>query len=228
MEFNELMSELESMGTEQNRKIYSRHGAGEVLFGVSFKNLGILKKKIKKNHDLSLKLMRTGNADAICLAAMIMDPKQVSMKQAEDWLKSSSYYLHVDILAGNVLVKTPFVDEAREKWLDSNHEFTAQAGWDLVANAAMKREDLPDSYFETKLKRIESKISDGMNRERHAMNNALIAIGIRNEPLRDKAIEASRRIGKVVVDHGQTACKTPVAEPYILKAHERKNKKKSK
>jgi len=33
---------------------------------------------------------------------------------------------------------------------------------------------------------------------------------------------AARRIGKVEVDHGDTSCKTPDAEPYILKASARK------
>ena len=49
------------------------------------------------------------------------------------------------------------------------------------------------------------------------MNMALISIGGSREALREKAIAASRRIGKVEVDHGETGCKTPVAEPYINK-----------
>ncbi len=226
MEFKEVMGELESLGTELNRKIYVRHGAGEILFGVSFKNLGLMKKKIKKNHELSLQLWESGNADAQCLSTMIMDSKHVTKKQAESWLKEISYYLLVDLLVGNVFKKTSFANEAREQWIDSDHEYTAQAGWDLVAHAAMKIDELSDEYFESKLERIEKTIDAGMNRERHAMNNALIAIGIRNESLRDKAISASHRIGEVVIDHGETACKTPIAEHYILKANDCKKKKK--
>jgi hypothetical protein len=40
--------------------------------------------------------------------------------------------------------------------------------------------------------------------------------------LRQKAIEAARRIAKVEVDHGETTCKTPDAVPYIEKAAKRK------
>jgi len=36
---NDVMTELEFLGTEQNRKIYRRHGAGDNQFGVSFANL---------------------------------------------------------------------------------------------------------------------------------------------------------------------------------------------
>ena len=47
------------------------------------------------------------------------------------------------------------------------------------------------------------------------MNRALIAIGIRNEDLKQTAIGIAREIGKVQVDHGATSCKTPDAESYI-------------
>jgi hypothetical protein len=50
------------------------------------------------------------------------------------------------------------------------------------------------------------------------MNMAVIQIGCRNAALRKAATAAARRIGKVVVDHGDTACKTPDAAAYIDKA----------
>lgn len=50
------------------------------------------------------------------------------------------------------------------------------------------------------------------------MNNALIAIGIYKPELREKAITAAQRIGKVDVDHGKTSCKIPDAAEYINKA----------
>ena len=53
-------------------------------------------------------------------------------------------------------------------------------------------------------------------------SRAVIAIGLRNANLEKRAIAAARRIGKVEVDHGDTSCKTPDAEPYILKASARK------
>ena len=61
------------------------------------------------------------------------------------------------------------------------------------------------------------------------MNNALINIGVRNSALEKKAVAAAKRIGKVVVDHGETGCKTPDAASYIAKtlAHRRKKAKKA-
>ncbi|HEX7343423.1 MAG TPA: DNA alkylation repair protein, partial [bacterium] len=79
--------------------------------------------------------------------------------------------------------------------------------------------------FEKFLTIIEREIHRSKNRVREAMNGALIAIGMRNEKLQKQAIAAARRIGKVVVDHGETGCKTPDAEAYILKAAARSKKK---
>ena len=49
----DVLRELELLGTEQTRKIYRRHGVGENQFGVSYANLGKLKKRIKVNHALA-------------------------------------------------------------------------------------------------------------------------------------------------------------------------------
>ena len=48
MNKTQVLKQLKSLGTEQNRKIYARHGVKNELFGVSFANLGKLKKEIKR------------------------------------------------------------------------------------------------------------------------------------------------------------------------------------
>ncbi len=57
------------------------------------------------------------------------------------------------------------------------------------------------------------------------MNMALIAIGLRSDSLEAQAVAAAQRIGKVIVDHGQTNCKTPAAIPYIEKAKAHRKEK---
>jgi 3-methyladenine DNA glycosylase AlkD len=53
---SEVMEQLESCGTAQNRKVFSRHGAQEPLYGVSYANLRGLVKKIKRDHALAREL----------------------------------------------------------------------------------------------------------------------------------------------------------------------------
>lgn len=57
------------------------------------------------------------------------------------------------------------------------------------------------------------------------MNSALIAIGIRNPELLEKALSIAAVIGKVQVDHGETSCKTLDAADYIRKTLARRAKK---
>ena len=53
------------------------------------------------------------------------------------------------------------------------------------------------------------------------MNGFVIAVGSYVKPLTADAIAAARKIGKVTVDMGDTACKVPDAATYIDKVKKR-------
>lgn len=224
MTLDETMQALREMGTEQNRKVYARHGAGPNTFGVSFANLGKLKKQIRTDHSLARELWASGNTDAMTLATMVADPSSVTAVELDGWLRDLSYYMLAALLAGFV-AKTPHAAKKREQWTQGKEDLKAQTGWNLVGFAAMQDTSLDDAYFAARIAEIESKIHLAKNRTRHAMNGALIAIGMRNESLKKLAVAAARRIGKVVVDHGETGCVTPDAIAYIDKAEESKRRR---
>ena len=227
LEFKTVIQELEDLGTEQNRKIYRRHGVGEDLFGVSFGNIRKLQKKIKKDHALALELWATGNHDARILATMIADPKIEEEDSRHDWIESWAADLDNYIIAdafAELVSKTAAAREKAERWNQSEEEWTGRAGWTLMAKIAMKDRTLPDEYFEELLSTIEAEIHTRQNRVRDAMNSALIATGIRNEKLQERALRAAGNIGKVDVDHGATGCVTPDAASYILKTVNRKSR----
>ena len=227
MLLEEVMQQLEEYGTEQIRKTYKNHGAKEPLFGVSFANLKLLKKKIKKDHDLAILLWETKNMDAMTLATMILDPKKVTTELLNKWVQEVDYYCLMDVLM-TAICTSPIAIERMEDWTKSDDEWIGRAGWSLLANIAIKNKTLQDDFFSPYLEEIKVNIHNEKNRKKEAMNSALIAIGIRNEDLERKAIEIAREIGKVHVDHGATSCKTPDAESYIKKARERVAKKKVK
>ncbi|CAM3884448.1 MULTISPECIES: DNA alkylation repair protein [Bacillus cereus group] len=227
MLLEEVMQQLEEYGTEQNRKIFKNHGAKEPLFGVSFANLKLLKKKIKKDHDLAILLWETKNMDAMTLATMILDPKKVTTAQLNKWVQEVDYYCLMDVLM-NAICTSPIAIERMEEWTKSDDEWIGRAGWSLLANIAIKNKTLQDDFFSPYLEEIKVNIHNEKNRKKEAMNSALIAIGIRNEDLEQTAIEIAREIGKVKVDHGATSCKTPDAEAYIKKTKERAEQKKVK
>lgn len=220
MNAKEILKELETLGTAQNRKVYARHGyPPDATFGVSFANLGKLRQKISVNHALAGELWASGNADARILACQIADPQQARSAELDRWVKQIDFYVLADSFARYVAA-TPFLEAKIKKWTDAKNQYVGQAGWSLIAFAAMNQPDLPDSFFEAHLRTIAAEIHQAPNRTRHAMNQALIAIGVRNPALTRRALEVAAKIGKVEVDHGETSCTTPDAASYIRKTLE--------
>jgi len=227
MTLSEVMKQLEAHGTAQNRKVYARYGASANMFGVSFANLYKFQKQIKVDHELAEQLWATGNHDAQVLATLIADPSAMTDKKIEEWAKDLKNN-GLAKLYSNLLIKSPLARKKAEKWHKSKEELIASLGWALISRLALGDNDLPDEYFEQYLKLIESGIHKQKNWVRYEMNGALISIGLRSDRLEKKATEVARKIGKVVVDHGDTNCKTPDAVEYIARTKAYRNKKRAK
>jgi 3-methyladenine DNA glycosylase AlkD len=224
MTIKEAMQALEKAGKEQYRKIYARHGVQGEMFGVSTADLTKLAKKIKMDGSLAEELWRSGNHDARILASMIADAASLTAAR----LKAMATDVGDKVQSGalsTLAARSPHARQVAEAWIASDDEFVGSAGWNVVAQLAQKDETLPDGWYADLLGIIERRIHKAKNRTKASMNNALIAIGARNPKLQGPAIAAARRIGKLTVDHGDTDCKTPDAEAYILKAVARKKGK---
>ncbi|HEX4959708.1 MAG TPA: DNA alkylation repair protein [Thermoanaerobaculia bacterium] len=215
MNVQETLDTLKSLGKEQMRKTYLRHGAREDCYGVSTPDLKNLQKKLKKDPDLAGPLWATGNHEARVLATMIADPQRFDLAALDGWAADLANYVEMGYLA-QVAANSPAAREAMERWIESDGEWIASAGWIVVSHLAATGE-LSDAEAAGYLARIERDLRGSRNRVRHQMNGALIAIGGSRPALRDEAIAAARRIGKVEVDHGDTGCKTPDAVEYIRK-----------
>lgn len=216
MRLDEAMSALEAAGSEQTRKTYARHGVGPNQFGVSFAVLKDLAKKIKVDSTLAGELWETGNHDARVLATMIADPKQESEERLDRWAADLDNKTIADTFT-RFVAKTSLARAKADAWRDHENEWIGEAGWFLVTHLAGQDEALPDQYFLDRLRTIESDIHNRKNRVRHAMNQAVISIGLRNEALEAEALAAAANIGRVEVDHGDTACETPDVAAYIAK-----------
>lgn len=215
MELAETLRRLEALGSEQTRKIFRRHGAGEKMYGVKYGDLEGLRKEIKRDHALALQLWATGNHDARTLATMIADPAQIDEAQAAALAGEAENHIQADALAG-LVAKNPYAWSLAERWLDSDRPNLSRLAWSIVGTLA-NRPAGEDERFMALLPAIEAGIHTRPNRIREAMNWTLIAIGVRSERLAAEAVAVAGRIGKVTVDHGDTSCKTPDAIPYIRK-----------
>jgi 3-methyladenine DNA glycosylase AlkD len=100
MDYQSLVQELESLGTAQNRRVYTRHGVGENQYGVSCGNLRKLQKRIKQDHGLAQQLWASGNHDCRVLATMIADPSQADDHLLESWASDLDNYVITDAFSG--------------------------------------------------------------------------------------------------------------------------------
>ncbi len=227
MNLNSALRELKRRGTMQNRKAYRRHGVSENMYGVSLADLRLLAKQIRTDHSLACQLWATGNHDARVLATLIADPAQFDAKMLDAWSKGLSDYVIADQFAG-LVARTSYWQKKAEKWHAVRGEWIGRAGWNLIGQLALHEPTLPDSYFEPYLIEIETSIHQQKNRVREAMNNALIAVGIRNTALQERALSVAKAIGPVEIDHGETNCKTPDAAEYIRRTIAHRQKKDAK
>ena len=79
MTTTEIMLELTKLGSEQTKKTFINHGAPpNTTYGVKIGDLKIIQKKIKKNYKLALELYDTKISDAMYLAGLIADEKQMT------------------------------------------------------------------------------------------------------------------------------------------------------
>lgn len=216
----DVMRRLESMGTAQARQTYARHGVQAPCFGVRYADLYSVVKDIGTNHPLAVQLWRTANHDARVVATMIADHARATARMLREWAGTVDNQLMCDAVARLALQSGQGWQLAME-WIESRSEWVAATGWQLIAALAGHDTAHGDREYAALIARIERDIHDSANRVKHTMNNALIGIGLRSAGLYEIARAAAQRIGRVDVDHGKTACKTPDAAAYMAKAAKR-------
>lgn len=212
----DVMALLESAGSEQTRKTYGRHGATGPMFGVPFGFLGKLWKRIRFDHDLALKLWKTGNVDARNLAMKIADATLITSAELDQWARENPMRM-CGLYIASLTQESGQGQTKAKAWLASKEEKLRATGWAVIGVLSNRDEEAPDETFKKHLATIEKSIHSEANEVKAAMNGALIAIGGRSPALRKTATAAAKRIGKVEVDHGPTACETPDAAAYLDK-----------
>lgn len=223
MTVQEIMSELQSLGSESIKKILVKHGVKEPFFGVKIEYLKPIQKRLGVNYQLAKDLYATGNADAMYLAGLIADDKKMTREDLQIWVGQA--------LSNNISEYTvPWVAssgnygyELALQWMDSNEEHIAAAGWATLINWVSLKPDneLDISSLKDLLARVVKTIHTAPNRVCSTMNSFVIAVGSYVPTLTADAIAIAKTIGTVTVDQNGTACKVPDAITYITKVKDR-------
>jgi 3-methyladenine DNA glycosylase AlkD len=219
MTAQEIMQELKVYGNASTKNTFLNHGAPEPLFGVKVGDLKKIQKKVKKDHALSLELYDTGNSDAMYLAGLIADENKITKAQLNKWAKNASWYMISEYTVPWIAAESPHGFELGMEWIDSKKPNVASTGWATLSSVVslVPNENLDLQAIESLLEKAASEVHKAPNRVRYTMNGFIISVGSYVKPLHKKACAFAKKIGKVQVDVGGTACKVPFAEEYIPK-----------
>ncbi len=223
MDASEIIAQLKAFGSEQTKKTFLRHGAKEPFYGVKVEDLKKIQKKVKKNHELSLELYDSGISDAMYLAGLIADEKKISKAELQKWAETASWYMISDFTVPWVAAESAYGLELGLEWIKSDEEKIASSGWATLSSlvSVKPNSELDIALFSKLIEEVEASIHQAKNRVKQTMNAFLIAVGSYIPELTEKATQAGIRNGKIVVDMGDTACKTPYAPDYIKKVEDK-------
>lgn len=220
MKLKEVMAALEAKGSEAVKTLLKKHGAREPFFGVKIGDLKPLAKRLKGEQALALELYATGNGDAQYLAGLIADGAKMTRRELQSWADTAGW----DMIAGTTV---PWVASEHPegfalalKWIEAKDGQVVRAGWQTLGALVTIRpdEELRVKEFAALLDRVMRTLRTASEDTRLAMNYFVIACGTYSPALATKAIATARAMGKVVADMGDTACKIPDAESYIMKS----------
>lgn len=220
MTAQQIVAEIEPLGTEGYRRVLRNHGIEGPLFGVKIEELKKYEKAIKKDYQLALDLYATGIYDAMYLAGLIADEKKMSKDDLRTWLKNATSEMVAEFAVAWVAADGPHGWELGLEWIESPDESTAVVGWGTLSSVVAVRNDadLDIPALRGLLARVQSTIHEQPNRVRYKMNGFVIALGTYVRELADEALSAGEAIGKVKVYMGNTDCKVPFSPDYIRKA----------
>ena len=226
----EIMADLEAHGSDVIKKILLKHGVKEPFFGVKVEHLKTIQKKIKTDYQLAKDLYATGNADAMYLAGLIADDKQMSKTDLQTWVQQAVSNNIADYTVPWVTAEGNYGYELAQEWIDNPDGNIASAGWFTLSNlVALKPDDQLDiENLKALLTRVEQNIHTTPNRVRSGMNTFIICVGSYVIGLTNEAIAVANRIGAVTIIKEGTACKVPLATDYIEKVKAKGNMGKKK
>jgi len=220
MKLAEALARLESLGNAKVRAQNAKAGAGDRQFGVSLGDIRALAKKIRADHALALTLWDTGNVDAQFLAVLLMEPQELSAKELEGLLRSTSFSRVADWLNAYVVAKHPDKETLRERWMGARDKWAARAGWSLTAERVAGHPDGLD--LPALLDRLETQMARAAPEVQWTMNSTLAAIGIHAPRLRPRAVAIGEKLGLYRDWPVSKGCTSPFAPVWIAAMVKRK------
>ncbi|HYV94491.1 MAG TPA: DNA alkylation repair protein [Chitinophagales bacterium] len=192
-----ILKELKKASSAGVKSIQEHFGVLNVnSYGLTTPQMRKIAKQIGMNHELALQLWKTGVHEARHIAIFIADPKQVTERLMEQWLKDFNSWDIVDNCCGTLFEKTPLAFDKAIEWTKRKKEFEKRAGFVMMAELAVHDKKSEDKKYEQFFPYLIAESHDERNFVKKAINWALRQIGKRNERLCKKAIVVAKQIQK--------------------------------
>lgn len=220
MDIQPILQELEALGTERTRKTYLQQGAHEPLFGVATGAMKPILKRVGLNQPIAEALYATGNYDAMYLAGMLAEPRQMTEADFYRWMDGAYCHMISDYIVAVTLAETDIAQQVADRWIASGKERYLSAGYSCYCWLIGNRQDgeFDPVKLSAMLDEVAQTIQCSPARAKYAMNYFVTTVGVSYRPLHAKALSVARAIGPVLVSKGNGQTSLPVAAEEIQKA----------
>jgi len=229
MNYDEIISKLQSLANPENVKGMARYGINQHNnLGISIYLLRPLAKEIGINHALALKLWDSTLHDARLLACFIDDPQQITSEQMDAWAEDFDSWDICDQACTSLFDLSPLAYQKVFEWADKEKEFVKRAAFSLIAGLAVHDKTATDQDFERFLSLCIRHSNDERNYVKKAVNWALRNIGKRNLSLNKKALKTAEEIKNIDSKSARWIAADAIRELTSQKVRQRLERKKKK
>ena len=197
MRYLRVVARLKKMANAKNVAGMARFGINpKGTLGIAIPTLRRLAREIGRDHDLALRLWKSGLHEARILAGFVADPAQLTPVQAERWVNDFDSWDVCDQVAA-LFEQMPFARKKIRQWAASEREFVKRAAFAMIAGLAVHDKAAGDGQYEPFLQLIKRGSTDDRNFVKKAVNWALRGIGKRNRRLNRRAIAMAKEIARM-------------------------------
>jgi 3-methyladenine DNA glycosylase AlkD len=191
----EVLDELRKLSRPDQLAGMKRFGMTiDQRLGISIPQLRKLAKQIGQNHSLAQELWQSRIAEAMILAALIDDPKQLTSTQMDEWVADFNSWDVCDQVCMNLFDKTPLAWQKVYEWSEREEEFIKRAAFALIACLAWHDKEAADEQFIQYFPVIQKAANDERNFVKKAVSWALRHIGKRNASLYPRVLQIASQL----------------------------------
>jgi len=191
-----MIAQIKALASPENVVGQQRFAiVGGTQFGVSMPEIRKLAKGIR-SHELAAQLWETNIHEARILAALVDEPKKVTIEQMNAWTEQFESWDVCDQATDELFIHTAFIQELIPQWAARKEEFVRRAAFASIAALSIHRKDIPDEEVASYFDLIEAASDDARNFVWKAVNWALRNIGKFRPGLRAESVACAKRILK--------------------------------